>query len=246
MKSKSVQYHPSDDQLIEFSAGVLPMSRALCIAAHVEHCHICEKRLSNLQQLGSAQMESLSPQKISADLKDSILSKLHSQPQNESPASAASIDVVSTSKQVQPLKNRISTKKSVVPKCLEKWVPDSFDDLPWQSIAPNVSISELCSEGSGAKAALVKVKAGGSMAHHSHTGDEVTVILEGSFSDEDGCYKPGDFIFRDSGHKHKPVATNDQDCICLIVLDGPIQLTGWIARLFNPFLRFKHKTPALV
>jgi putative transcriptional regulator len=245
MKSKTVQFHPSDDQLIEFSAGVLPMSRALCIAAHVEHCHICEKRLSNLQQLGSAQMESLSPQKISADLKNSILSKLHTQPQDQSLTPAAD-NLKTPNTQLSSHVNRISAKKSVVPKCLEKWVPESFDNLPWQSIAPNVSISELCSEGSGAKAALVKVKAGGSMAHHSHTGDEVTVILEGSFSDEDGCYKPGDFIFRDSGHKHKPVATNDQDCICLIVLDGPIQLTGWIARLFNPFLRFKHKTPALV
>jgi putative transcriptional regulator len=245
MKSKTVQFHPSDDQLIEFSAGVLPMSRALCIAAHVEHCHICEKRLSNLQQLGSAQMESLSPQKISSDLKNSILSKLHTQPQDQSLTPAAD-NLKTASTQLSSHDNRISAKKSVVPKCLEKWVPESFDNLPWQSIAPNVSISELCSEGSGAKAALVKVKAGGSMAHHSHTGDEVTVILEGSFSDEDGCYKPGDFIFRDSGHKHKPVATNDQDCICLIVLDGPIQLTGWIARLLNPFLRFKHKTPALV
>jgi putative transcriptional regulator len=245
MKSKTVQFHPSDDQLIEFSAGVLPMSRALCIAAHVEHCHICEKRLSNLQQLGSAQMESLSPQKISSDLKNSILSKLHTQPQDQSLTPAAD-NLKTANTQLPSHVNRISAKKSVVPKCLEKWVPESFDNLPWQSIAPNVSISELCSEGSGAKAALVKVKAGGSMAHHSHTGDEVTVILEGSFSDEDGCYKPGDFIFRDSGHKHKPVATNDQDCICLIVLDGPIQLTGWIARLFNPFLRFKHKTPALV
>jgi putative transcriptional regulator len=245
MKSKTVQFHPSDDQLIEFSAGVLPMSRALCIAAHVEHCHICEKRLSNLQQLGSAQMESLSPQKISADLKNSILSKLHTQPQDQSLTPAAD-NLKTPNTQLSSHDNRVSAKKSVVPKCLEKWVPESFDNLPWQSIAPNVSISELCSEGSGAKAALVKVKAGGSMAHHSHTGDEVTVILEGSFSDEDGCYKPGDFIFRDSGHKHKPVATNDQDCICLIVLDGPIQLTGWIARLFNPFLRFKHKTPALV
>ena len=234
MKSNTVHYHPSDEQLIEFSAGVMPMSRALCIAAHIEQCSICEKRLNTLQQLGSAQMESLPPQNISSDLKNSVLAKLHSQ--NEKTATNTLADkIIETG----------TLLSNSVPKCLRKWVPESFDHLSWQSVAPNVSMTELCTDASGTKAALVRVKAGGSMAHHSHTGDEVTVILEGSFSDEDGCYKAGDFIFRDSGHKHKPVATNDQDCICLIVLDGPIQLTGWLSRLFNPILRLKHKTPAI-
>jgi putative transcriptional regulator len=243
VNNHSVHYHPSDEQLTEFSAGVLPMSRALCIAAHVEHCPICEKRLASLQQLGSAQMEALTPQRISGDLKDRLMARIKT---SNAPQTASEINSPLVMETAAIMDTAAEDKLlSSVPRCLSKWVPESFDDIDWSFVTPQVSISELCTEGSGAKAALVRVKAGGSMAHHSHTGDEVTVILEGSFSDEDGCYKAGDYIFRDGHHNHKPVATNDQDCICLIVLDGPIQLTGWLSRLLNPFLRLAHNTPAL-
>lgn len=231
MSHNNVHHHPSDDQLTEFSAGVLPMSRALCVSAHVEHCHSCQQRLKKMQQLASAQLDTLAPQRVSDALKQSVMQGIKQQAQQQITA---------------PPKPSVSTPVSDgIPRCLRKWVPESFDQLKWTSLTPSVSISELCSEGSGAKAALVKVKAGGNMAHHSHTGDEVTVILKGSYSDEDGCYREGDYVFRDNGHKHMPIATNDQDCICLIVLDAPIQFTGWFSRLLNPLLRFNHRLPAM-
>lgn len=228
-----VLYHPSDDQLTEYSAGVLAMSRALCIATHIEHCHSCQQRIISLRQLGSAQLENLAPQKVSIDLKNSVLAKIKNNNVNEA------------SDPAEFVKKSATKSSNTIPRCLTKWVPESFEKVDWSFVTPSVSISELCTEGSGAKVALVKVKAGGSMAHHSHTSEEITVILEGSFSDEDGCYRPGDYVFRDGVHDHKPIATNDQDCICLIVMDGPIQLTGWFSRLLNPLLRLNHKMPAL-
>jgi putative transcriptional regulator len=228
MKNSTIHHHPSDEQLTEFSAGSLVMSRALCISAHLDHCHDCQQRLARLQRLGSAQLETLAPQSVSNTLKQSIMAKIHE---------------ISPPQEKSPIKKETT---SDVPRCLQKWVPDSLDDLSWTKISPSISISELCTEGNGAKAALVKVKAGGNMAHHSHTGEEVTVILKGSYSDEDGIYRKGDYVFRDPGHKHKPIATKDQDCVCLIVLDAPIQFTGWIQRLLNPFLRLNHKQPLLV
>ena len=68
-------------------------------------------------------------------------------------------------------------------------------------------------------------------------GDEYTVILEGSFSDEAGLYHKGDFLLRDASHEHTPVATLDKYCICLAVTEAPIQLTGFFGRLLNPFIR---------
>lgn len=60
------------------------------------------------------------------------------------------------------------------------------------------------------------------MPHHSHTGDQITVVLEGSFSDEDRIYRKGDFILRDSRDRHKPIVSPKCECICLMVLAGPI------------------------
>ena len=73
-------------------------------------------------------------------------------------------------------------------------------------------------------------------------GDEYTVILEGSFSDEAGLYHQGDFLVRDASHRHTPVATNDRECICLAVTEAPIQLTGLFGRLLNPFIRRSYVT----
>ena len=48
---------------------------------------------------------------------------------------------------------------------------------------------------------------------------------------------PGDFIVREPGDVHRPRATQQAECICLSVLEAPIQLTG-IKKVLNPFLRF--------
>ena len=63
------------------------------------------------------------------------------------------------------------------------------------------------------------------------------MILEGSFSDESGLYRQGDFMVKDASDQHTPVATQDRECICLAVTEGPIQFTGFFSRMINPLLR---------
>ena len=69
------------------------------------------------------------------------------------------------------------------------------------------------------------------MPHHRHQGDEITVLLKGSFSDQEGKYVVGDFIVRTKGETHRPVASQDQDCLCLAALDAPIVMSNWLVRL---------------
>ena len=75
------------------------------------------------------------------------------------------------------------------------------------------------------------------VAWSGHAGSEITVVLHGSFSDQDGRYAQGDFLVRGPGDEHRPVAAADSDCLCLAVLDAPIRLGGLLGRLANPFLR---------
>ncbi|CAH0991222.1 Anti-sigma-E factor ChrR [Sinobacterium norvegicum] len=229
----AVKYHPSDDQLIDFSAGSLPMSRALTISAHIDQCAVCQQNINKLQLLGSIQLETIASQPVADTVKASVLAKISAAKQHPTPRPKPAAE--QAPKRVGGL---------TIPRCLSRWVPDDYQSIKWTKITSSVFLSELCTDGNGAKASLVKVKAGGSMAHHGHSGEEVTVILQGSFSDQDGSYNPGDFIFRKSGDKHQPVATHDQDCICLIVLDGPVQFTGFFTRLLNPFLRLTHPVPS--
>jgi putative transcriptional regulator len=127
--------------------------------------------------------------------------------------------------------------KGSIPRCLRKFIPKDYDQLEWSRLSPSIHSADLCQDYGGSKVGLLRIKPGGSAPTHTHLGDELTVILEGSFSDEKGVYRAGDFLACDGSHTHTPVASKDRDCICLVVSEAPLQFTGWFTRLFNPLLR---------
>jgi putative transcriptional regulator len=214
-----VNYHPADELLTAYTAGSLQLSHALCISTHIEHCKQCQANMQRLNALGGNLLEQLEPEVACTDLKDNVMAMLDDLPA-QAPAKPASEDI-----------------NSNIPRPLRQFIPASYDELPWKRVSPSIQTATLCTDENGAEVSLLKIKPGGEVGHHSHMGDEITVILEGSFSDEEGIYRQGDFMMHGSDHKHKPIATKDAECICLIVQDAPIQFTGFFSRLLNPFLR---------
>ena len=208
--------HPDETLLTAYSAGSLPLSQALCISAHVEHCSKCQQEVKHLNKLGSELMQQLKPSPGTADLKAQLLAKLDSLDEfHEAPARS----------------------DKTIPRCLHQFVQTGYKNLAWKRVSPDIHSVELCRDSNGAKVELLRIKAGGAATTHTHMGDEYTVILEGSFSDESGLYHKGDFLLRDASHQHRPVATQDGACICLAVTEGPIQFTGLFSRMLNPFIR---------
>ena len=88
---------------------------------------------------------------------------------------------------------------------------------------------------------MYRIKTGGRIPAHKHQGQELTVVLHGGFSDHKGIYLPGDFVFNEAGDGHAPVVAEDEACICLIALSAPVQFTGIVRRLLNPFLKISPK-----
>lgn len=210
--------HPYDELLAAYSAGSLPLSQALCISAHLEHCSSCGQKLQQLNHVGSELMQQLKPSKVSDELKTRLLGMLDSLPEDLPDEESREVD-------------------SRVPRCLRQFVERNYDGLDWKRVSADIHSVELCRDSNGARVELLKIKPGGSATTHTHMGDEYTVILEGSFSDESGLYGQGDFLIRDENDQHTPVATQDRECICLAVTEGPIQFTGFLHRLLNPFIR---------
>ena len=210
--------HPRDELLAAYSAGSLPLSQALCISTHLERCPDCGRKLQRLNRVGSELMQQLKPAPASDELKNRLLDRLDSLSEESSEES-------------HPLRG------STVPRCLRQFVRGSYNDLPWRRVSADIHSVELCRDSNGAKVELLKIKPGGSAITHTHLGDEYTVILEGSFSDEAGLYGEGDFLLRDKHDKHTPVASQHRECLCLAVTEGPIQFTGFFSRMMNPFIR---------
>ena len=214
----TIKNHPTDELLVSYSAASLPLSQALCISIHLENCSECAQKLQRLNQVGSELMHQLKPSPPSSGLKDQLLDQLDSITEDTNT-------------------DRHSPGNTSVPRCLHQFIKTGYEDVSWNRLSRDIQSYELCRDQNNAKVELLRIRPGGTSSTHTHMGDEYTVILEGSFSDEEGLYHKGDFLLRDTRHKHTPVATRDKYCICLAVTEAPIQLTGFFGRLLNPFIR---------
>src|SRR5690606_15196045 len=103
------------------------------------------------------------------------------------------------------------------PPALRKLLPASPAQAPWQRLGRALRACRLSTGNPRHEVALHHIRAGGRVARHSHRGEEITVVLQGSFSDALGQYAAGDFMRRDGRDRHAPQAAAHEDCICLTV-----------------------------
>ncbi len=210
-----VNHHPDARLLNEFASGALPLAQSICVSLHLKHCKLCQRDNRRLHLLGAAMFENLAPRQVDDSLLQSVMSRLDEQP----PLAYASADGDAGSALMQRL------------------MAGSYDELEWDRVSSDLRISRLRTGDRDNEFALYHIKAGGTIPRHTHRGTELTLVLEGSFSDEEGVYQEGDFLMRDAEHVHTPTAARTGDCICVGVLDAPIRFTQWNYRPLNPFLK---------
>ncbi|AQT60686.1 ChrR family anti-sigma-E factor [Cellvibrio sp. PSBB023] len=217
-------YHPDDMTLMNYAAGSLSIPQALAVSVHLCFCHECRDLVKNFNHLGGALLETIKPASTDDDAFDSLMASLEPHDHNDAPK--VKVDMGNTDKITQHFSNP-----------LLRYLPTSLAELPWQRQTKEISKFDLTAllNVKGFQVALQKINAGAKVPIHTHKGFEYTVILSGGFSDELGVYHEGDFIARDTSHKHSPTALQNEDCICLTVLNAPLKFTGW-HRVLNPFM----------
>jgi putative transcriptional regulator len=217
-------HHPDDMVLLDYAAGSLSLPYALAISVHLCFCSHCRNQLKKLNSIGGVLLENTKPASLEDDAFDQLMAQLESDDTKGKTAAAV---------KESP---SLEAKKDITNPLLA-YLPAPLQNLPWQQQTREISKYDLTSiiNVRGFQVALQKIAAGAKVPVHTHKGHELTVILHGGFSDELGVYHAGDFIARDGSHKHSPTALQNEDCICLTILDAPIKFTGW-QRIFNPFM----------
>ena len=228
-------HHPDDFILLDYSAGSLGVARALAVSVHLSYCRQCQEQLKSLNALGGI------------ILADSQPGGSDSEPQPERAedtwASDENFDALMANLTAEPQTSKPSSSghsSAGYHNPLERYLPRSLDKLDWHQQTPSIACYDLNSlvDDQGYGVALQKIKAGARVPRHSHRGQELTVVLTGGFSDGLGVYQQGDYIARDPSHHHSPTAMQNEDCICLTVLDAPMRFTGPFMRWLNPLVRF--------
>lgn len=213
-------HHPELDLLIEHAAGTLALAPAACVSAHLNYCETCSRTHAQLQDVGAAMFDTLDPEPVGDALLDRVLARLDEE---------------------APLSYQLPERsgQDATPALLRRLMSGDFRDLSWKKVTDSLRITPIKTGDPQFEFSLLHIKAGGEIPAHDHHGSEMTLVLQGGFSDDRGNYNPGDFIYRSATDVHSPRAFADEDCICLAVLDAPLRFTGWKHRWMNPFLRLQ-------
>jgi putative transcriptional regulator len=214
------KFHPDVDLLTEYAAGSLPLAQAACVSAHLNYCSQCGRTVEQLEDVGAALFDELHAGPVGDAQLNAVLARLDDTP----PLRHARPDSAETGR---------------MPGILQRLMKGDYKELDWKKVTKSLSISYLKTGDPNFEFALYHIKAGGRIPEHTHRGSEMTLVLEGGFSDADGSYHEGDFMFRIPGDVHAPTAVQSEDCICVAVLDAPLRFTGWKHRWMNPFLRLR-------
>lgn len=215
-----IQHHPSAEMLFEYAAGALSEGKALAIAAHCSLCRSCASDVAAFEAVGGALLEAEHGVDVSESALESVLARL------DEPVAAS---------KAQPQFDRATRK--MLPEPLLRYLNASLSQLPWRSVGRLYEEVRLPLKLKTAKASLMRLKPGTLMPHHGHRGQEWTVVLAGGYHDGGVGFGRGDFDAKDPSHRHQPRVDDDGECLCLVVLDAPVKLSGALGVIVNPFLR---------
>ena len=173
-----VNYHPDTNTLLEFAASSLPAAQSVVVSTHLQFCSECRSRLAQLESLGATMFEDAEPVDINPSLFDSVLARLD-EVQDDRAANDANASTMSwTVKQIRK---------------------GNLDELQWKKVTRSLRIADLGDIDGAAEFSLYHIAEGGRIPQHNHSGTEMTLVLQGGFSDESGSHYAGDLITREAG-----------------------------------------------
>jgi len=207
-----ITHHIPDEMLTAYAAGNLAHPYAVVVASHVSLCAQCRVSLEAHQAMGGVVLEEVDAVAVSNELKSNILSQL------DAPFTPA------------PAYDRSGVFPGPVVQALNGQQPK------WKTLGMGVRQHILSADREGSLR-LLYIPAGQAVPEHSHNGLELTLILQGSFSDAVGQFGVGDVEIGDEDLEHTPIANLGDPCICLAATDAPLRFNAFIPRLLQPLFR---------
>lgn len=217
-----ITHRPTPELLLGYAAGSLSEPMALAVAAQAALDADTASEIRRLEGLGGRLLDTIDPAAVGADALQRTLARID----EVEPAAPRPAEQTATAE-----------TRALLPAPVWPYVKGDIRTLVWRRRAPNIETAALMGDSRNSSAFLLKVGAGRAVPRHTHRGTELTLVLQGAFCDASECFAPGDIQVADPMLNHQPIARPGDDCICLVVLEAPITLTGAFGRLLNPFVR---------
>ncbi|SCA56550.1 Anti-sigma-E factor ChrR [Candidatus Terasakiella magnetica] len=215
----TIYHHLNDETLMAYAAGSVSESMSFVIATHLSLCPNCRNKVIEMESLGGVALEDETQLAMQSGALDTVLGML---------------DDDFSKEKLTPANDQ---NKSDIPMPLAQYIPSELNEIKWKNMAPGIKTFPLTEVKAGSGSVrLLKISPGVTIPEHSHSGSELTLVLKGSFSDEIGRFKAGDIADLDDDTNHQPIADSSEDCICLVVTEGPLQFKALVPRLMQYFV----------
>jgi putative transcriptional regulator len=203
-----------DGLMARYVAGRLPYPARVLVEAHLAISPRNRPLVGALESAAGSELDGVSP--VTIDNRDERIAAIFERPGMDVAPAASAGD-------------------AVMPGVLRQFIGIGIEDIPWKTKMPGYR-EYLIGEIDGCEANLLWIKPGRKMPSHTHEGSEITLVLDGAFSDSNGRYGRGDIAVADDSIDHRPIAESDRPCICFAVTDAPLKLTGSYSQMFSDFL----------
>ncbi|WJG08406.1 ChrR family anti-sigma-E factor [Aliiglaciecola sp. LCG003] len=218
-----INFHPNQLQLIDFVEGNSAPAMALMISAHKDMCPKCRGRIELLESSIGEGIFEVEAERIDFGTMLSDITKLPA-------AEQITFDQASRG---QPLVESIELdgRQFKLPRTLRRFIAKTgnFSHLLGNLWQAPVDLGPI------GKANFIYMQKGGRVPEHTHRGTELTLVINGEFSDGMSDYDTGDFILMGGENTHAPYSEASEGCLVFSIVDAPLHFTSGIARLLNPF-----------
>ena len=208
----AIKHHIRSELLAAWVSGNLPEVFAVIVASHVALCEECQAASEAAQAIGGALLDRLAPVDMSADALSRALAALD-----------------------QPAPPMIAPRAAGI---FPAPVMQVLGGQPpkWRMLGGGIRQQILIANREGSLR-LLYIPPGRKVPEHGHRGLELTLVLQGSFSDSEGHFGPGDVEDADGAVDHQPIAGPDEPCICLAATDAPLRFHALLPRLLQPLFK---------
>lgn len=206
VKAMTISSHPDFATLMTCSAGSTPEALCAVVTSHLSMCPVCLNELRSMESIGVALFDQLEPVKLQLD----------ALPTN----TAANEDGLARA--------HAAAVHGDVPRPLVEVIGNSLDALPWQRLAPGIwNFSVPMTVQTKGDLRLIKLESGAILPEHRHEGEQLILVLRGSYRSDEISHGVGDFAELDDESKHAMVAETN-GCILLI---GNEAMPDFIAKI---------------
>lgn len=209
----AITHHIPDAMLAAYAAGSLPHAFSVVVATHISMCAECRAALEAHHAVGGAVLETNEKADLSSRMKSNVLAMLDEPAPAEEPVFKR--QGIYPGPVLQTLKNR---------------------PVRWKRLGGGVR-QDIIHAGDSGTVRLLYIPAGQAVPDHGHNGQELTLVLQGSFSDEAGRFGVGDVECADEHLEHTPIADSGATCICLAATDAPLRFRSLVPRVLQPLFR---------